>query len=106
MAPRAYWSGQLRLALVSIPVEVFSATKSGGRISFHQVHEPSRKRVRYEKVVPGRELIAARIEDRAPEHVEAPETGGKVIDLMEALKRSVGDKGKGGAKGGKRGRAA
>jgi DNA end-binding protein Ku len=53
MAARAYWSGQLKLALVSIPVQIFSATKSGGRISFHQVHEPSRKRVRYEKVVPG-----------------------------------------------------
>lgn len=53
MAPRAYWSGQLRLALVSIPVQVFSATKSAAKISFHQVHEPSRKRVRYEKVVPG-----------------------------------------------------
>lgn len=50
---RAYWSGQLKLALVSIPVQIFSATKSGSRISFHQVHEPSRKRVRYEKVVPG-----------------------------------------------------
>ena len=53
MAARPYWSGQLKLALVTIPVQVFSATKSGGRISFHQVHEPSRKRVRYEKVVPG-----------------------------------------------------
>lgn len=53
MAARAYWSGQIRLALVSIPVQVFSATKSSARISFHQVHEPSRKRVRYEKVVPG-----------------------------------------------------
>jgi DNA end-binding protein Ku len=53
MAARAYWSGQLRLALVSIPVQVFSATKTSDKISFHQVHEPSRKRVRYEKVVPG-----------------------------------------------------
>lgn len=53
MAARAYWSGNLRLALVSIPVQVFSATKTGARISFHQVHEPSGKRVRYQKVVPG-----------------------------------------------------
>lgn len=53
MAARAYWSGNLRLALVSIPVQVFSATKSGARISFHQVHEPSGKRVRYQKIVPG-----------------------------------------------------
>ena len=53
MAARAYWQGQIRLALVSIPVEIFSATKSGAQIAFHQVHEPSGKRVKYEKVVPG-----------------------------------------------------
>lgn len=53
MAARAYWSGQIRLALVSIPVQIFSATKSTGGISFHQIHEPSGKRVRYQKVVPG-----------------------------------------------------
>jgi DNA end-binding protein Ku len=53
MAARAYWQGQIRLALVSIPVEVYSATKSGASISFHQIHEPSGKRINYEKVVQG-----------------------------------------------------
>lgn len=53
MAPRAYWSGRIRLALVSIPVDIVPATKSSSRISFHQIHEPSGKRIRYEKVVPG-----------------------------------------------------
>ncbi|MBO9574689.1 MAG: Ku protein [Sphingobium sp.] len=53
MAARAYWQGQIRLALVSIPVEIYPATKSGASISFHQVHEPSGKRIRYEKVAPG-----------------------------------------------------
>lgn len=53
MATRAYWSGRIRLALVSIPVEVVSATKSSSRISFNQIHAPSGKRIRYEKVVPG-----------------------------------------------------
>ncbi len=53
MAARAYWSGQIRLALVSIPVEVYSATKSGAAISFRQIHEPSGKRINYEKVVQG-----------------------------------------------------
>lgn len=52
-AARAAWSGNLRLALVSIPVKIFPATKSGARIQFHQVHEPSGKRIRYQKVVPG-----------------------------------------------------
>ena len=53
MAARPIWRGQIRLALVSIPVEIFSATKSGAQIQFHQVHEPSGKRIKYEKVVPG-----------------------------------------------------
>jgi len=53
MAARAYWQGQIRLALVSIPVEIYNATNSAAHIAFHQVHEPSGKRIRYEKVVPG-----------------------------------------------------
>jgi DNA end-binding protein Ku len=53
MAARAIWRGQIRLALVSIPIELFPATKSGAQIQFHQVHEPTGKRIKYEKVVPG-----------------------------------------------------
>ncbi len=53
MAARAYWKGQIRLALVSIPVEIYRATKSGASISFRQIHQPSGKPVKYEKVVPG-----------------------------------------------------
>lgn len=53
MPARAYWQGQIRLALVSIPVEIYSATKSGATVSFHQIHQPSGKRIHYEKVVDG-----------------------------------------------------
>lgn len=53
MAARAYWQGQIRLALVSIPVELYSATKSGAKISFNQIHQPTGKRISYEKVVEG-----------------------------------------------------
>ena len=53
MAARPIWRGQIRLGLVSIPVELYSATRSGAAIQFHQVHEPSGKRIKYEKVVPG-----------------------------------------------------
>ena len=53
MAARPIWRGQIRLALVSIPIELFPATRSGASIQFHQVHEPSGKRIKYEKVVPG-----------------------------------------------------
>ena len=53
MAARAYWQGQIRLALVSIPVEIYSATKSGASVSFRQIHEPSGKPIKYEKSVAG-----------------------------------------------------
>ena len=53
MAARPIWRGQVRIGLVSIPVELYSATRSGATIAFHQVHEPTGKRIKYEKVVPG-----------------------------------------------------
>jgi len=53
MAARALWSGQLRVSLVSMAVDLYSATQPGARIGFRQIHEPSGKRIRYEKVVPG-----------------------------------------------------
>ena len=49
----AVWTGHIRLSLVSLPVKLYAATQSRTRLTFHQVHEPSRKRIRYEKVVPG-----------------------------------------------------
>jgi DNA end-binding protein Ku len=50
---RSVWTGQLRLALVSIPVQLVSAVKTGARLSFHQIDAQSHKRIRYEKVAPG-----------------------------------------------------
>lgn len=49
----AVWTGQIRLSLVSLPVKLYAATQTRSKLAFHQVHEPSRKRIRYEKVVPG-----------------------------------------------------
>ncbi len=59
MPARAYWSGQLRLALVSIPVELYSATRSTAGIALNQIHEPSGKRIKYEKTVPGLGAVEA-----------------------------------------------
>ena len=163
MAPRAFWTGHLRLSLVNIPVRLYPATTSERAIAFHQIHQPSGKRIRYQKVAPGVgpveneeitkgyeyekgkyvlidqkeidevkvdkealdlakelikrktgkfepeqfkdeyseavwELINAKLEDRAPEIVsELPGTA-KVINIMDALKKSV-QQGKGAASG-------
>lgn len=52
-ASRPIWKGQLRLSLVSIAVELYTATKANAKPSFRQIHEPSGKPVHYEKVVEG-----------------------------------------------------
>lgn len=53
MAPRAFWTGHLRLSLVNIPVKLYPATTSERAIALHQIHEPSGKRIRYQKIAPG-----------------------------------------------------
>ena len=52
MAMRAYWTGTLRLFLVTVPVRLYPAVDSGQRIALHRIHEPTGERVRYQKVVP------------------------------------------------------
>lgn len=53
MVSRSLWKGQLRLSPASIQLELHSATESGGKFSFRQIHGPSGKRVQYQKIVPG-----------------------------------------------------
>jgi len=53
MAPRAFWTGHLRLSLVNIPVKLYPATTAERAIAFHQIHKPSGKRIRYQKIAPG-----------------------------------------------------
>ena len=50
---RPIWKGQLRLSLVSIPVEMFTATRASAKPAFRQIHEPTGKPIHYEKVVDG-----------------------------------------------------
>src|SRR5215831_16046715 len=52
-AARPYWTGFLKLSLVTIGVRLYSATTEKERIHFHRIHEPSGERVRYQNVVPG-----------------------------------------------------
>jgi DNA end-binding protein Ku len=50
---RPIWSGQIRLALVSLPIKLYPATESRTKLAFHQIHEPTGKRIHYEKIVQG-----------------------------------------------------
>ncbi|MGE0006962.1 MAG: Ku protein [Parvibaculaceae bacterium] len=55
---RAYWKGHLRLSLVAIAVELHVATESSARPGLHQIDKKSGKRIRYEKIVPGKGKVA------------------------------------------------
>jgi len=50
---RPYWTGFLKLSLVTIAVRLYTAATERDRIRFHQIHEPSGERVRQQLVVPG-----------------------------------------------------
>lgn len=52
-ARRPYWNGYLMLSLVNIAVELHSATTSGHHIRLNMIHQPSGKRIRYQKVAEG-----------------------------------------------------
>jgi DNA end-binding protein Ku len=97
---RPLWSGTLRLALVSVAVKLYAATDSGARISFHQVHEPSGKRIRYQKIVPdigpvdtdeivkGFELESGRYVLLDPEEINALKLEAKhTLDLVQFEKQ-------------------
>ena len=52
MAVRPYWSGTIRVSLVSLSVEMFTAIDAGQKIAFHQIYRPTGERVR-QKLVAG-----------------------------------------------------
>lgn len=53
MAPRPYWSGQIRLSLVSLSVSIYSALNRAQQIAFHEIYRPTHQRVRHQNVVDG-----------------------------------------------------
>ncbi len=50
---RPYWTGFLKLSLVTIGVRLYTATTERDKVRFHMIHEPSGERVRQQLVVPG-----------------------------------------------------
>ena len=50
MAPRANWTGFLRLSLVTCPVALYPATSESEKISFNQLNKSTGHRIKYLKV--------------------------------------------------------
>lgn len=57
MAPRASWTGYLKLSLVSCPVRLYPATSAGDRISFNQLHKKTHNRINMKPVDPELGLV-------------------------------------------------
>ncbi len=53
MVGRPYWSGQLRISLVSFGIQLYPATNSASGISFNQIDRVSGQRVRHLNVIDG-----------------------------------------------------
>jgi DNA end-binding protein Ku len=51
MAVRPFWSGQLRLSLVSFGIHMFPATESENGVAFHQIDRSSGQRIHHLNVV-------------------------------------------------------
>jgi DNA end-binding protein Ku len=51
MAPgRPYWKGYLKLALVSCPIALYTASSSSERVSFRQINKKTGNRLRQQLV--------------------------------------------------------
>lgn len=47
MAGRPFWSGQLRISLVSFGIQLFPATNSQSNVHFHQIDRKAHQRIRH-----------------------------------------------------------
>jgi DNA end-binding protein Ku len=53
MAARPSWKGFLRLSLVTVPVQAYTAMMpEQGEVHLHQLHKPCHSRIRYQKTCP------------------------------------------------------
>ena len=78
MAARANWKGYLKLSLVSCPVQLFPATTTKDRVSFHLLHRETGNRLR-------RKLIDSGTDEpvEADEQVKGYEVGKNQYIVME-----------------------
>ena len=56
MALRPYWSGNIRLSLVSLPVYVYAALNRSKTIAFHEIYRPTGERVHHQLMAGDKEV--------------------------------------------------
>ncbi len=60
MGARAIGSGTISFGLVNIPVKLYAAAESSGRISFHQLHDKCKNRIRQQLYCPVDDEVVSR----------------------------------------------
>jgi DNA end-binding protein Ku len=53
MGARPYWSGHIRISLVSFPVNIYSAVEQSRRIAMHEIYRPTGERIHHQNVAGG-----------------------------------------------------
>lgn len=106
MAPRANWKGFLKLSLVSRSIALFPATSTRERIRFNIINRKTGSRVRYQKIdteagemVPQQDRVLIQAKQVGKPAPTTPPRPTNVINLMDALRRSVRSE-RGGGSGG------
>lgn len=56
MAVRPYWSGSVRISLVNLNVDLFTAIDAGTKVAFHQIYKPTGERVR-QQLIAGDQIV-------------------------------------------------
>ena len=79
MAPRATWKGYLKLSLVSCPIALYPAASNSERVSFNRINKKTGNRLK-------QQLVDGHVPE-APKEEPAPH---RVINLMDALRASIG----------------
>jgi DNA end-binding protein Ku len=57
MASRPYWSGQLKISLVSFGIQLFPATEPNSGVTFHQIDRATGERIRHLNVIGDNEPV-------------------------------------------------
>ena len=98
MTPRSFWKGYLKLSLVTCPVAMTPAVTDSEKVHFHMVTKLIEERTKswepdmvsdpvQQQLL---QLIAARKKGkRAPKPKPAPELPSNVVNIMDALRRSL-----------------
>ena len=76
---------------MSLPIKLYAAAESRAKLAFHQIHEPTGKRVHQEKVVPGvgpvdaEEIVGQSLPAASPSSGQAPRTAELTLIKAQSL---------------------